>query len=73
MIDLTETLCHCHNRTAGEIVDFLKQSGIRDLDTLVEQDEFPVGNSCESCQVDGFEDDGFSLTLLIEALEKGDL
>ena len=73
MIDLSRTMCHCNDLTAGEIVDFIKANNIKDLDTLVEQDDMPVGNACESCQVDGFDDDGFSLTMLLEEIEKGNL
>lgn len=73
MIDLTRTMCHCNDVTAQEVVDLIKRNNIRDLDTLVEQDELPVGNACGSCQVDGFDDDGFSLTMLLEEIEKGTL
>ena len=73
MIDLTRTMCNCNDRTAGEVVEFIKAHSITDLDTLVEQDEMPVGDVCESCRVDGFDDDGFSLTMLLEEIEKGPL
>lgn len=73
MIDLTRTMCHCNDVTAQEVADFIKSNNIKDLDTLVEQDEFPVGNACESCRVDGFDDDGFSLQMLLEEIEKGTL
>ncbi len=73
MIDLSRTMCHCNDVSAGEIVDFIKSKGIRDLDTLVEQEELPVGDTCQSCRIDGFDDDGFSLSMLIEAVNNGEL
>lgn len=73
MIDLTRTMCNCNDVTAGEIVAFIKSKSITDLDTLVEQDELPVGDVCESCRVDGFDDDGFSLSMLLEEIGKGNL
>ncbi len=73
MIDLQRTMCHCNDVTAGEIVEFIKANGIKDLDTLVEQDDFAVGNACQTCREEGFDDDGFSLQMLIEAVNNGKL
>ncbi len=73
MIDLTRTMCHCNDVTAGEVVAYIKANGITELETLVEQDAFHVGNVCESCREDGYDDDGFSLTMLLEAVAEGKL
>lgn len=73
MIDLERIMCVCNDVSAGEIAAYLKNSGIKDLDTLVAQDEFAVGNACECCRIEGFDDDGFSLQMLIEAVNRGDV
>ncbi len=73
MIDLSRIVCNCNDVSAQEVVNLIKANNIKDLDALVEQDELPVGNVCESCQVDGFDDDGFSLTMLLEEIKKGTL
>lgn len=70
MIDLNEELCYCNNLTAGEIVDCIKENNVTTLDELLEQDICPVGDKCEACHEDGYNNDGFSLAMILSLIKQ---
>ena len=55
-------VCLCYHITRGDVEDFLKETGIRDLKTLCQ--EMPVGDKCGGCRED--------LDEIIEALKKNE-
>jgi bacterioferritin-associated ferredoxin len=70
-MDTSRIICQCNDLTFREVVDFIKENRITSLRDLVE--DMPVGDKCESCVVDGFEDDGFSLSKALREVEAGNI
>ena len=71
MIDLEREVCVCNSVTALEIRDFNKEENINSLQELLDQDELPLNNKCESCAEDGYENDGFSLAMVYAMTKDG--
>lgn len=70
MIDLNETLCYCNDLTAGEIVKCIKENNFTSIDELIEQEICPVGDKCEACHEEGYQNDGFSLAMLLSLIKQ---
>jgi len=66
-------ICVCNQLDAGEISDFIKTNNISKVEELYENEELPMGDKCESCREDGFNDDGLSLELVLKMTKNGDL
>ena len=71
MIDKETEVCVCNSLSAKEIADFIKTHGIESLDALLAQDEMPVGDKCEACRDEGFNNDGINLPLVLSLVKKG--
>jgi len=70
-LDRNKEICVCNSLTLGEIVDFVKANNIRSITKLIEQEELPMGDKCEACHEDGYENDGYSLTMILSLVEQG--
>jgi len=64
-------ICYCHNRTLGEIAEYIKENKITDYKQIVEDPDYPCGNSCEACHEEGYQNDGFSLAMVVGMVKKG--
>lgn len=73
MIDLEKTLCACNNVSAGELVKLIKEEGYTTLEEVLEQDICPVGDKCEACHEDGWDNDGFSIAMLLSLVKQNRL
>ena len=69
MINKDTKICFCNDKSAGEIVEFVRANNIKSVEALVEQDDFEVGNKCGSCVHDGYEEDEHTLTNLFKMIE----
>jgi bacterioferritin-associated ferredoxin len=73
MIDSNTTVCVCNDLSAGEIAKCIRDNNFTNLKELIENDICPVGNKCESCQDEGFHNDGINLPLVLSMVEKNQL
>jgi bacterioferritin-associated ferredoxin len=73
MIDLTREICLCNSVTAQEVVDVIKNDGITQMDQLINHPDTPCGDKCESCIEEGYENDGFSLLMILARVKQGRL
>lgn len=65
MVDLESEVCVCNSVTFKELIEYIQKSGIDTMQELLENDECPVGNKCESCRDAGFNNDGLNLPLAL--------
>ncbi len=70
MIDTNRTLCYCNDLTIEEILTCIKEQHITTLDELLEQDLCPMGDKCELCREAGYENDGYSLLMLLSLVKQ---
>ncbi len=70
MIDRDQTLCYCNNLSIEEIVTCIKEYHIDTLDELLEQDGCRMGDKCELCREEGYNNDGYSLAMLLALVKQ---
>lgn len=73
MIDSNTKVCVCNDLSAGEIAKCIRENNFTSLKELIENDICPMGNKCESCQDEGFYNDGINLPLVLSMVEKKQL
>ena len=66
-------ICVCNSLDIVEIAQFIKEHDIQSVDELVENDILPMGDKCESCIEEGYENDGFSLAMVLSLVKQGRL
>ena len=73
MIDKDRMICVCNSLDINEIAEHIKENSIQTLEELLENQECPMGDKCESCIEDGYENDGFSLAMVLSLTKQGRL
>ncbi|MBA1438484.1 MAG: (2Fe-2S)-binding protein [Epsilonproteobacteria bacterium] len=73
MIDPDTEVCVCNSLTAKDIAECIKKNNLTTLQELLENDECPMGDKCESCQDEGFHNDGINLPLVLSLVKQGKL
>jgi bacterioferritin-associated ferredoxin len=73
VIPKDKLICFCNNATVGDIIDVVKENGITHFDQLVEIESAPLGDKCESCHENGYENDGYSLACVLGLIQTGQL
>jgi len=64
-------ICHCHNKTLGDIAKYIKENHIEKWEQIVDDPEFACGNSCENCHTEGYHNDGMSLAMAVGMVKRG--
>ena len=67
---MDRTLCYCNDLTIEVIVTCIKEHRITTLDELLEQNVCPMGDKCELCREAGYENDGYSLLMLLALVKQ---
>ncbi len=70
-IDPHREICVCNNLTAKEIAECIKKNDYTTLQQLLEQQECPMGDKCEACKDEGYENDGINLPLILSLVKLG--
>ena len=63
-------VCICNDVTAQEVIELIKNNNISSLKELLEQNICPLGDKCESCHEEGYENDGFSLAMILSLVKQ---
>jgi len=53
-----------------EIAECIKENNFKTMDELLENSECPMGDKCESCIEEGFENDGYSLAMVLSLVKQ---
>ena len=73
MFDKNREVCVCNSLSMQEIAECIKKNDIKTLEELLENQECPVGDKCESCHEEGYENDGYSLAMVLSLVKQGRL
>lgn len=73
MFDKNREICVCNSLSMQEIAECIKKNDIKTLEALLENQECPVGDKCESCHEEGYENDGYSLAMVLSLVKQGRL
>ncbi len=67
---MDRTLCTCNALTVEEILTCIKEHNFTTLEELLDQDICPMGDKCELCREAGYENDGYSLLMLLALVKQ---
>jgi len=70
MIDPNTEVCVCNDLTAQDIADCIKQNNLNTLQEILENNVCPMGDKCESCIDEGFNNDGINIPLVLSMVQK---
>ena len=71
MLDLDREICVCNNLNIKEIATCIKSNNFKNIDEMVTNNECPMGDKCENCHEDGYENDGYSLAMVLSLVKNG--
>ena len=71
MLDLNRELCVCNSMTLGDIVTIIKANEITTIEDAIKKCD--VGDKCESCIEEGYENDGFSIAMVLSLVKQNRL
>ena len=71
MVDLDTEVCVCNSLTFKDIAECAKKNNFTTLEELLENDICPMGDKCESCQEEGFHNDGINLSFVLSMVKQG--
>jgi len=70
MIDLDTEICVCNGLSVQDIAECIKENDLHTLEALLKNDICPMGNKCESCIDEGFNNDGLNLPMVLAMVKK---
>ena len=72
-VDSQTLICHCNDLTVADIATVIKENGFSTLEELLEQDICPMGDKCEACRDEGYENDGLNIPMVLSMVKRGAL
>jgi len=70
MLDLDTEICVCNSLSIKDIANCIKENNINSLEELLNSDSCPVGDKCESCVDEGYNNDGLNLPLVLSMVKQ---
>lgn len=71
MLDPNTEVCVCNSLTAKDIAECIKRNNFNTLEELIDNSDCPMGDKCESCQDEGFHNDGINIPLVLSLVKQG--
>ena len=68
--DLNKEVCICNSVTFNDLIGVIKENNIQTLQELLQNSVCPVGDKCESCHDEGYNNDGLNLPLALSLAKK---
>ena len=72
MIDLNTEICACNSLTIKCIATCIKDNSYDTLDELLENDDCPMGDKCQSCRDEGINNDGLNIPFVLARVKRGE-
>ncbi len=70
MIDIDVEICVCNGLTVKDIATCIKENDLTTLEEILKNDICPMGNKCESCIDEGFNNDGLNIPMVLAMVKK---
>lgn len=71
MVDLDTEICVCNSLNVKDIAQCIKENNLNTLDELVENNICPMGDKCESCHDEGYNNDGLNIPMVLSMVKRG--
>jgi len=69
MIQLDTEVCICNNLSVGDIAKCIQENNFTTLEEILENSECPMGDKCESCVDEGFNNDGINIPMVLSMVK----
>ena len=69
MIDLDTEICVCNSLTVKDIAECIKKNNLQSLQEMLENQSCPMGDKCEACHDEGYNNDGLNLPLVLSLVK----
>lgn len=66
-------VCICNSLTAKEIAECIKKHNLQTINEILENETCSIGDKCESCHDEGFNNDGINIPLVLSLVKQGKL
>jgi len=70
MINLDTEICVCNGLSVRDIAQCVKENDLYELEELLKNDVCPMGDKCESCLDEGFNNDGLNVPMVLAMVKK---
>ena len=70
MINLDTEICVCNGLSVRDIAQCVKENDLYELEELLKNDVCPMGDKCESCLDEGFNNDGLNVPMVLSMVKK---
>lgn len=70
MIDLETEICICNSLTINDIATCIKKNNFTTLDEILENTDCPMGDKCEACHDEGFNNDGLNIPMVLSMVKQ---
>ncbi|QOY55654.1 hypothetical protein HUE87_05365 [Candidatus Sulfurimonas marisnigri] len=71
MIDLDTEVCVCNSLSIKDIATCMKTNNLNTLEELLANSDCPMGDVCEACIDEGYNNDGINIPMVISMVKKG--
>ena len=69
METLDTEICVCNGLSVGEIAECIRKNNFNSLDEILENNDCPMGDKCESCVDEGFNNDGLNIPMVLSMVK----
>ena len=73
MLDLDTQVCVCNSLSVKDIAKCIKENNITSLDELLKNEECPMGDKCEACIDEGYNNDGINIPMVLSMTKQGNI
>ena len=73
MVDLDTEICVCNSLTVKNILECIQKNNFTTLQELLENSSCPMGDKCEACHDEGYNNDGLNLPMVLAMAKKSTL
>ncbi|WP_456451140.1 hypothetical protein [Hydrogenimonas sp.] len=70
-MDPNRLICCCNDLSVADIAKVIRENGFTTLEDLLMQKVCPMGDKCEACSDEGYENDGFNLPMVLSLVKQG--
>lgn len=70
MIDLDTEICVCNSLSIKDIAKCIKENNFKTLEDMLVNTICPVGDKCESCIDEGYNNDGLNVPMVLSMVQK---
>ena len=70
MFDKEREICVCNSKSMLEIAEGIKENKIQNMQELLACKSCDVGDKCEACIEEGYENDGYSLAMVLSLVKQ---